>query len=529
LERQATPSVLNIDDSIKELAISFADRFNSIQERYPKLRLDFSFPSVGVVELVLAHLRGITNFSNQEEQLVRGAAAYLAYIAAHAWASIPDDLVVTATIDSTSEIAISVRNGIFLTDGSSFTINILSDLKEELEKASSKDLVLESFAMGLFSGLCPNGKGNWKNLTAKEFAVYLDPIEQFLCLTTAEYFKAVYPDETFDNLPEIFKNSLVLPPHGFDEPFIGLRGATLLLEFLNKEGYSDKAVLDFVRKLSAMPTRQLSTIGKILTLSLTDEVRAGSTTIDPNLRGAVCAIRNQIFGETDWLSQISNSDRKSPESMNSIQESFERELEQGLIPNVILPGRLIFGARYKELFTVLTWNEIELGIKGCEALLEAPSADDFSILLQNVALLIESENYQSAVEKISLATLALSSASIDQSVTFFQTAGDLYLRVRDFESAHEYLKRGMEQGAYLQTDILPSLFLSSLISLQRFEEAVQKGKILRERFPFSGNIALAISVAAIETNDPGLAQELISETLWNDPNNQAAFWIGFRV
>ncbi len=540
MENQSKPSKLIVEDSLRELAFSFADRFLAIEQKFPKLKLDFTYPSIGVVELALTHLKGINSFSNQEEQLIRGAAAYLTFMTAHAWASIPDELEVRATLASDGGIKIGVTGGIFLPNGSSFSVDVLQAVKETLSGKltsffasisrdySTKDPVIEQFATGLFSGLCPSGIGPWKDLSAKDFAVYLEQLDRFLARTTAQYFGAVYSDNTFDELPEIFGSSLILPPHGFDEPFVGLRASLLVLEHLTKGGYSDKAQLEFARKLGSMPTKQLSTIGHILTFSLSDEVRVGSNIIDPKIRGAVCGIRNRLFGEVDWLTQIEETKADSDKLKDEIQLLFERERSQKLIPAINLPARLLFSERYKPLFKALAWGEMELAEKGCETLLQTSSADDFSILLQQIVLLIELGDLQTAVEKLSLATMVVSSASIDQSVTYFTVAGSLYSQIGEYQNAHDLLRIGNEQGSFQDSDTIPSMLLRSLAFLERFDEAIVLGSTFLERFPFSANIALPICVSALAKEDFELSSELITKVLWNDPCNQSAFWLALR-
>lgn len=541
MENLNNSSTLLIEDSIRELAISFAERFSEIEMRYLKLRYDFTFPSIGSVERAIAHLRFNDSLTNKEEELLRGAACYLTMIAAHAWASIPDNLTVSAKIPSAGDIVLEVSGGAFLKSDSSFSVGVLSSLKKVFKSKRlnyfeniSRDIgptdpVVEPFALGLISGLCPSGNGPWKNLSAPEFAAYIEPITKFLARTSAQYYEKVFNEGSLDDLSELFLSSLILPPHGYDEPFFGLRGATLLLEYLNKEGYSDKAQLELAQNLASMPTEQISSIGKIISLALSDLPQTSKYQINPKLRGAVCAIRQRLSGELDWLSLINNKTFSTNEQIELIQNSFQRERNQQLIPNINLPGRLLVNEKCLPLFNTLAWNNLELAINGCESMLQAHACDDFAILLQNIALLLEAGDLNTAIEKHALATMAVSSASIDQLAIYLQLGGEIAFRFGKYDESYEYLKRGVTQTLFDSDDTIFGMLLRALVHQEKFEKVLEIGEDYRERFPFSANIALPLCVAALQTNNEPIAQQLLSEVLWNDPNNQAAFWLGLRV
>lgn len=332
-----------IDERIQNLANEFAAFWTDLFSEHPRYSLAFDWPSLGVLDLILYPLRGKTEHNIGDDKLLDGAAAYLAVMMYKSWRSFPDHprAEVRMTETPRTEIEVIATEGAFLSDGQTFSISLVSLLKQILGAApnplptfaTGKRLTTPSLNLisilgtGLMTGLCPYGKGTWANLRPEEFAASLHVFCAANARSCADYYNDLFPTKTTGADPTLYQNFLILPPLGFDEDFPGARATAGLLDYArsrktpNDELYS--LSLDFLK----FPNDLIASTGFITACAICEKglpeaLLAHSDQLDITAAGFRPAVRlaRKMLGlreswrdfaeEQDWAGAIAFAERE---------------------------------------------------------------------------------------------------------------------------------------------------------------------------------------------------------------------------
>lgn len=345
-----------IDKEINELTSSFSAFFSVVLKDQNRLSLDYSWPSVGSVDLLLSPLRDKPELSDGELNLVLGASAYLGIIAQSCWeymgaggenSSAPPVKADLRYDRTAKEVILTATGGRHLKHGEQFSVRITSTLKQILTAPAnpfpcfadfarpleSGAPVVTLFALGLCTGITPYGEGPWKNLSPSEAKEHLLSPEVFLAKSSAGYYQRVFPTEPFGAEPLLYSTQLILPPNGYNERFFGSRAGHHLARVVKDLEASNDQLLVLAQNLALMPSQQIAFAGFLLGVAVTEEqpksrLRYFGQTLSsfvPLLKPALAMIRKEL-GKPDPLELIANGDLEVAEKI------LEIERECGLLP-----------------------------------------------------------------------------------------------------------------------------------------------------------------------------------------------------
>ncbi|MDD2942139.1 MAG: hypothetical protein PHC51_04150, partial [bacterium] len=204
------PETNQLPDDIAALFTTFLERWNVACQRHPIYQLDMSWPSVGIIDLCLNHLRGRMTFQKMEIHLVNSAAVYLALIAQSIWQQFPDKPDTEVYRDQESgDIILRARGGMYLATEEQFTVNFSQILFQLLSREPTQLPVINGFVrpvdrqenlisticLGIFSGMSELGEGSWAriNNAMENPRSYLT--SSFLAKSCAFYSKRVFSDD----------------------------------------------------------------------------------------------------------------------------------------------------------------------------------------------------------------------------------------------------------------------------------------------------------------------------------------------
>ncbi len=339
-----------VDEKVSHLANGFAGFWSEVFSAHPRYQLDFSWPSVGVVNFLLENVRRKKTFDQQSQGLIRSAAAYLAVIASRCWSRFPDDLNIVAVIRDRSEFEIHLRTsgGRFLENDQYFGVALCRTLQDILLQPANpfpafeqfaapllpQSNIINLFASGLFSGLCPYGQGAWKEKNAADFIPYLEPLYEELAQTTASWYGRVFPTEDLGTLPEIYLRHVVVPPAGFEELHPALHATWGLIQALKQLGAAEEQMAKVALHLSSVVDETISSAGFALGAALYDLCPSDRFLAQVELRGiraaalrpAVTLARKALGREVHWPGLFLEGKHEEAQRLAALEK------ELGLLP-----------------------------------------------------------------------------------------------------------------------------------------------------------------------------------------------------
>lgn len=272
-----------MDEKVSRLALELSAFWSSLLSSQPKYGLDFSWPSVGSLNLILSHLFDQKNFSQTDEKLVQGAAAYLAVSAASYWETLGEKVTVEMSCEEAPsfEIHLHVSGEPFGAPREKYSLPVFSALKTILQDHEAALRVFESFQAGsqwlgsrvtlfslsLFTGLCSFAEGKWAHVKYRDAKRYFTPLAQRLGETAANYYEIVFPTEEFGRDAKNYLGRLI-PPAGSDEDFFGGRAAFTLAQTLQQSGLDETAKREVAINAAMFPDLQVAAPGYAVAVAL---------------------------------------------------------------------------------------------------------------------------------------------------------------------------------------------------------------------------------------------------------------------
>ena len=181
-----------IEDVVRKEANRFTDFWNQVFFDYPQLKLDRTWPSIGIIDKILFPLRTKESFNFTDYDFIKGAAAYIGIIAHNNWSrydNVKCDLKLTGdnvkdfvllAQDKEDEIAIylckSLEN---ILKGSNKEVNFFAKDKRFF---TYNENLLSPCSMGIVSGLSNLVSGKWSKYSIKEFEKNKINLTQVFCI-----------------------------------------------------------------------------------------------------------------------------------------------------------------------------------------------------------------------------------------------------------------------------------------------------------------------------------------------------------
>ena len=285
--------------------------------RSPRYRLDFSWPSVGIVELLLDDAyrqQAANNQQTSSEQeastghgsesaapgeeplatdtvtnLLIGASAYLGVIIATCWRRMPGEPTVSARFirSPKPEVELEARGGDMLKAGESYRLNVTSALRIIFEDRprpmpiwddKTRDLPprlvgLSAYVAGMCAGRSPLGEGAWLTRSTEEYQPTVEAVGIVLAQSSAEYHEANFPTDLVGSDPYLYAGGLILPPATIDEDGFCIRALEELIRHLTTaeidgQPLTENARQAVVMNLATSPDETIALVASAVAVAL---------------------------------------------------------------------------------------------------------------------------------------------------------------------------------------------------------------------------------------------------------------------
>ena len=391
-----------IAEEVQQLADSFVAHWNTVLGDTPELQFDYSWPSVGTLDLLTYSLRFEKKLDASQQELILGVSAYLAVIAHECWNSYPGtEANAEKSRGEDFDILISaagkglLKKGRFSIPISQVLRRILKEVPEqfpsypgEFRELDPSHNYLSSFGLGVITGYSMHGKGSWKNCSEEEFRPNLKIAQRILAKSSAKYYARVFPGEPFGADELLYSANLILPPIGFEEMFPACRATAGLMQYLKYKNATEEQMRPLAENLAASPDEQISAAGFALATALTDEkpsprlhaIALAKDSHLPFLRHAVVTARFHL-GKPQGLSElIEKNDTDAAQKMLAVDRNL------GLASILKLSDRLLANEAYALLYGSLLWfNPVQAKLNIGELRKKTPTLEP-EIELQDIFL-----------------------------------------------------------------------------------------------------------------------------------------------
>ncbi len=352
-----------------EIAQSFANSWNERLASMPMLQLDFTWPSVGVVDLLTSHLRRKQRLTSNDHSLILGASSYIAQIALSCWKTFPgpkqgeNQFSLRLSKGAVPDVLLAAEAAAQLKQGERFSIAVnqvlrrilrsnalfFESLPHHIRKFEPSQNYLSSLSLGIVTGLCPYGKGPWSSANwsgipwsgvessstrEADFNPQIQSAVRLLAQSAAAYYSRNFPDEPIGHAAELYEAALIFPPSMINEQFPCTRSVELLLRYLAERRFPIEQFPALFSNLSKSPDDFISNVGFICGTALVEDGIPDTLRIVAAAKGpAVAPLRPALLGARSLFGRI--ADPLDALQINNFQQArqllfVEREL--GFVP-----------------------------------------------------------------------------------------------------------------------------------------------------------------------------------------------------
>ena len=446
-----------IDDIVRDERERFIKWWEPHLAVSPHLALDGSWPSVGVLDLLTFHLRLRTPSDWSHSAILRGAAAYLAYMAHDCWEAF--GATPEVTMGSTGVI-MTARSGPRLGSGQRVVVHVERELKKlirflpapfpvlgEFSRLIAIDQnIVSLFAIGLCTGLTPVAEeGPWLDETPESFKEQIRLVTVKLAASSAERYGTLFPDETLGQVGELYLEQLIYPPALMEEELPALNAVNGMIAFFHEFRVPREAQFRLAGNLALSADEQISAAGFSVYAALLDAAPAVEMQglVQSRLRSnglyrnAMILARTGLGLDGDWIGRENYTE--------AIGRRFELERQLGYLPWVSISKR-----KLKESFSNLNFHSAiaaaadfdrDSAIDYTDRYLdEAPG--DLDMRLQRIYL--EAIAPDSKDRVLQMLRALSSEPDIDRQVRFNEMMSTALFAQEDFEGARRHLKLALE-------------------------------------------------------------------------------------
>ena len=417
----------------------------------PYLALDDSWISISVIDSLTFALRGKQEFDEFERKLIRGAAAYIACMAADCWEAFGAEAAVEF---QDTGILMRASKGPGIAKGDEFILHVERDLRVLLETVpipfqifstferviSPTENFISPFAFSVFCGLTPTAEGAWAKETPLSFAENIEKVVKHLAGTAAAAYERIYPDEPIGQVPELYLRSLIYPLTMQDEDLPLRRAVRGTTEFFKEFKISAAKASQLAHNLARLPDERISGVGyvfaSVLMPALSPELRAlafsnGTTT--GLYRRAMLDVREHFGQGGDWLGKSEYSE----DDANQIS----KEIDLGYFPWLRMSKARVLASAGDDEIQKLLISFCEFNMKqsllAIDQLIEL-TPDDMQLRLQRCFLDLVNGDIEGGER--SLKTLLSEPLAEDQPM-IYDLAGSVQIIMRNLNAADLYMKR----------------------------------------------------------------------------------------
>lgn len=480
-----------IDEKLIRLVSSFKRVCVRATTGMPQHELDMTWPSFGSLDYLTFPLRFRQQYTPADMNSIHGAAMYIAGLAYDCWSNFPDKLHIElkAAPGSQHDVLLTAQGGKMMEHHESVKINVSKALRAILQQPPRQfplinkvtrqihpyQNIISPFAIGLMSGLSEAIEGPWKLIPPEKFKPYTLPAENFLAASSAAYYKRVYPHEEIGQSPELYKNRLIFPPAGYDEPFQCCKAVSATLSYLKRMNLSDDEIEDVALNLGSSPDETISNVGFAIAAAKSGlrpsgrliGIAASKENFAAELRPAVMVARD-IFGKTeDWLVALDKGDHQTA------MQYVDVEKRLGILPLLWFSVKHITNPAFRPVLDPVVWADPRGIIDEIEKIEKnGPVPDD--LLLERVFILIawnEADQAEMLLEQFSKTRIR----EYQEPHNFFELQGLLAAHrgnheqaVKAFEKASSYKIEDLHRKIRIHGN-----YVWSLIMNKRYADALK--------------------------------------------------------
>ena len=448
-----------IEESVTDEVAQFKAWWDPYLAVSPRLALDGSWPSIGVLDLMTFHLRLRSTGDWSHAAIVKGAAAYIAVLAHDCWTRMGAEP--RAYIDDTG-ICIEALRGPFLKEGQRHCIAIERELRRALKTLPSpfpvvgeyKKLIsieqnmISLFALGVCSGLSPFGDGPWSDHTPESFDRPLSQALIHLASTAATNYERLFPHEPLGQVGELYLEKLIYPPMLMEEELPAWGAVQGMIGFFTQYQVPRDVMQAVAHNLALNPDELISLAGfamyaAVLEAEPSPEIMGivqGRQRTTGLLRPAMIAAREALGLGPEWIGQDSYTD--------AIGSRFALEKRLGFLPWVSISKAKLRESfadkRFQSALAAAIDFDLENAIGLTDEILEE-SPDDIELRIQRVCLEALLPNSKESVHKM-LRSFSSEPAALAEP-RFHDLMGTCLVALEDVEGAKRSFRNGIELSA----------------------------------------------------------------------------------
>lgn len=338
----------SISREVRDSAIKLIGWWQEASEDIALLQLDGTWPSIGVLDLLTNFLRE-GEVVGEKADFLDSAAAYAAGVIADAWSPLA------------SEVLITHRDGASLTIGAQLKdseavieVDLFNSLKHVLQpslvfdgkvpsvdgcvrKPTHEDNILCPVMLGLTLARSPLIHFSETRDAQSWVMEHSEEVVRVLARQTSAYYKRVFPDEKVGQVSELYLRSLVYPPLGMEDDYLGETAISDCIEFAGEFELGRDSILRFAYNLSLTADELLSSVGLVIYTALSHgdlppQVLTAAANKGRNLyllRSGIQEVRGKLLGVSDWSDDLSLND-------DDAWHGFQREQRAGFMPRLAI-------------------------------------------------------------------------------------------------------------------------------------------------------------------------------------------------
>ncbi len=450
-----------IEPQVEALAEEFTQFWGELFSHYPQYRLDYSYASIGTIDLILFPLRAREKLEARDLFLIAGAAAYLGKMAHDCWKTFagPPQVRLTFEDGERPEMYLCLSGGAILDSEEGMRIALCKALETVLCRPENpmpcfnrfaapltrEGPRVEYFAAGLLAAVAPLGSGEYLKLRVEALGLNIDPAAKFLSQSLARHYEEIYPlDERFRQ-PDLFRDHLIFPPLGYDEPFPGMRAVAGLIDYAHAREMDLTELTEVCAELAKSPCERLAFPAFAIAAAtcqntVLDELRSLAEVLGvraASLRPAVLLARRMLGFKESWKDFAKDGD------LEGASRSLFTEYFLGLIP---LCHPIIFDRVEQpplhSFIEQLCWSRMDEVLKAYDAQGIVPGRETADLTLQ-IAFL---DLFRGDTESSKGLLRRLDSVSLDDPATqfaLFELKGRVAENEGDFQAAKSFFERAI--------------------------------------------------------------------------------------
>ncbi len=431
---------------VEQISENFVKVWNKYLSINPVLLLDYSWPSISVVDLLTFSCRYKKDLSKILDDILIGASAYIGVVAKNCFKDSFDEV----TLDN-SEFGIILK----LEKNSDLTlIEVETLFRKRIEELPNPFPVVEGFetpitfeapvvsffCIGLFTAQMPDV--DWSNVEGFRSDIITNT-KKHLANTCEQYLSKLVKKHSFAHLAEFYLNDLIYPPMMMNETLPLLNSIDKVISYFEEFQISKKVALEIGNYLVLSPDYLLSNLGLILVCALSNKVpsqrviaaaqRKGDYVVF--LRRAVKKVREFYGIESDWI--------KDGLKNEEMIEQYLVEKSMKFLPWLTLSIDRLEEDKEKNALAYaisrISEYDFEGALEFCDKVLDE-QPEDTELLIQKIYLKLQLGKLAEVDE---LLPSLMTAPNVEEILSYFNLLAKISMAKKDFERAYNYFKAGL--------------------------------------------------------------------------------------